>query len=259
MNALKIGATGMLAQQSNVDVLSNNIANINTTAFKRQRASFKDLLYQNDRTPGAATSAANTLAPSGVQYGLGVSVGSTHRNFQQGAVVRTDSALDISIQGRGFFNIQLPNGDTAYTRDGAFQVNENGDMVTSQGYLLDPAINIPPEAIDLNISADGVVTATVNDNSVNLGQITTNMFINEGGLEAIGDNLYRETEASGAAANVIAGENGSGALLQKHLEGSNVDAIESITDLITAQRAYELNSQIITTADEMMAAANQMR
>ncbi|MAI08551.1 MAG: flagellar basal-body rod protein FlgG [Magnetococcales bacterium] len=259
MNALKIGATGMLAQQSNVDVLSNNIANINTTAFKRQRASFKDLLYMNERTPGAATSSANTLAPSGVQYGLGVNVGSVYRNFEQGAVTRTDAPLDISIQGRGFFTITMPNGDTAYTRDGAFQLNENGDLVTSQGFLLDPAINVPPEAIDINIAGDGTVTASVDDTIVNLGQITTNMFVNEAGLEAMGDNLYRETEASGAAANVIAGEDGSGELLQRHLEGSNVDAIESITDLITAQRAYELNSQIITTADEMMAAANQIR
>lgn len=249
----------MLAQQSNVDVLSNNIANINTTAFKRQRASFKDLLYMNERTPGAATSSANTLAPSGVQYGLGVNVGSVYRNFEQGAVTRTDAPLDLSIQGRGFFTITMPNGDTAYTRDGAFQLNENGDLVTSQGFLLDPAINVPPEAIDINIAGDGTVTASVDDTIVNLGQITTNMFVNEAGLEAMGDNLYRETEASGAATNVIAGEDGSGELLQRHLEGSNVDPIESITDLITAQRAYELNSQIITTADEMMAAANQIR
>lgn len=259
MNALKIGATGMLAQQSNVDVLSNNIANINTTAFKRQRTSFKDLLYMNERRPGAETSSTGTLSPSGIQYGLGVSVGSVYRNFEQGAVIRTDAPLDVSIQGRGFFTVTLPNGDTTYTRDGAFQPNENGDLVTSQGYLLDPAINIPPEAVDINIAGDGTITATVDETVTNLGQITTVMFVNEAGLEAIGENLYRETEASGAPANVTAGEDGSGALLQRHLEGSNVDAIESITDLITAQRAYELNSQIITTADEMMAAANQIR
>jgi flagellar basal-body rod protein FlgG len=259
MNALKIGATGMLAQQSNVDVLSNNIANINTTGYKRQRASFKDLLYMNERKPGAATSSANTLAPSGIQYGLGVSVGSVYRNFEQGAVVRTDAPLDMSIQGRGFFNVTLPNGDTTYSRDGAFQLNENGDLVTSQGYLLDPGINIPPEAVDLNISGDGTVSATIDQSVVNLGQVTLSMFINESGLEAIGGNLYRETEASGAAGSVVAGEDGSGSILQRHLEGANVDAIESITDLITAQRAYELNSQIISTADEMMAAANQIR
>ena len=258
MNALKIAATGMLAQQSNVDVLSNNIANINTTAFKRQRVAFKDLLYMNETTPGATTSSADTQAASGVQYGLGVNVGSVYRNFTQGAVTRTEGPLDISIQGRGFFAITLPNGETAYTRDGGFQVDKNGTIVTSQGFELDPSITLPPEAIDINIASDGTVSGKIDDDIIELGQITVNMFINESGLEAIGDNLYSVTEASGAATNVIASEDGSGALLQKHLEGSNVNSIEAITDLITAQRAYELNSKIITTADEMLSAANQI-
>lgn len=258
MNALKIGATGMLAQQSNVDVLANNIANINTTAFKRQRVAFQDLLYMNETTPGATTSSADTQAASGVQYGLGVNVGSVYRNFTQGAVTRTDAPMDMSIQGRGFFNVTMPDGSTAYTRDGAFQIDKNGNMVTGQGFALDPAITLPADAVDLNIASDGTVSAKLDENIVELGQITTTMFINESGLEAIGDNLYKETAASGAPSSVIAGEDGSGGLLQKHLEGSNVDAIEGITDLITAQRAYELNSKIITTADEMMSAANQI-
>lgn len=259
MLALKIGATGMLAQQSNVDVLANNIANINTTAFKRQRTSFNDLLYINETKPGALTSATDTVAPSGVQYGLGVSVGATYRNFEQGAVTRTDGPLDVSIQGRGFLNVILPNGDTAYTRDGGLEIDADGNVVTNQGYLLDPAITIPQEAVDLSISGDGIVSATIDDTVTELGQITTTMFVNEAGLEAIGDNLYMETEASGAPIGVTPGDEGSGLLLHKHLEASNVDAITSVTDLITAQRAYELNSQIITTADEMLAAANQIR
>lgn len=258
MNALKIGATGMLAQQSNVDVLANNIANINTTAFKRQRVAFQDLLYMNETSPGATTSSTDTQAASGVQYGLGVNVGSTYRNFAQGAVTRTDAPFDMSIQGRGFFNVTLPNGDTAYTRDGAFQIDKDGNMVTGQGFALDPAITLPEGATDINIAGDGTVSVKLDESTVELGQITTTMFVNESGLEAIGDNLYRETAASGAPTSVVSGEDGSGALLQKHLEGANVNAIEGITDLITAQRAYELNSKIITTADEMMSAANQM-
>ena len=259
MNALKIAATGMLAQQTTVDLLSNNIANVNTTAFKRQRVAFHDLLYMNDMAPGATTSSTGTIAPTGIQTGLGVQVGATYRVFEQGAVIQTEGPLDMSIQGRGFFRIIMPDGSESYTRDGSFQLNEAGDVVTSDGFELDPGINLPPEAINLNIANDGTVSATVDGDIAEFGQITIVMFQNEAGLEAIGDNLYEETEASGAPLDVTPGEEGSGGLLQAHLESSNVDPIESVTDLIAAQRAYELNSRIISTADEMLNAVNQMR
>jgi flagellar basal-body rod protein FlgG len=259
MNALQIAATGMSAQEQNVNVISNNIANINTTAYKRQRASFQDLLYQNGATAGATTSSAGTMAPTGLQSGLGVRVGSTYKIFEQGPVAKTGSSLDISIQGRGLFKISMPDGSTSFTRDGHFNRDNAGNMVNSQGFTLDPAINIPIDMVDLSISAAGNVSGKVNENTVDLGQITVSMFVNEAGLKNIGDNLYRATDASGAATDVVSGEEGSGALLQSHLESSNVDAVQETTDLIKAQRAYELNSRVIATADQMLNAVNQIR
>lgn len=259
MNALKIAATGMLAQEKNVNIISNNVANVNTTSYKRQRISFSDLMYMNDVTPGSATSNAGNLAPSGVQSGLGVKVGATYKVFTQGTMLKTDAPFDMSIQGRGFFRVTLPDGTNAYTRDGSFETDETGQLVTKQGYPLDPNITIPIDAIDLSIAEDGTVTGKVNDTLTNFGQVTTVMFQNEVGLENIGNNQYKETEASGTPVDVTPGEDGAGTILQKHLEGSNVNAIEGVTDLIAAQRAYELNSRIISTADEMMNAVNQMR
>ena len=259
MDALKIAATGMLAQEKNVSVISNNVANVNTTAYKRERVSFSDLMYQTDKAPGSSTSSTGTIAPTGIQSGLGVKVGATYKIFNQGTVINTDATYDMSIQGRGFFRITMPDGTDSFTRDGSFEVSDTGDLVTKQGYAVSPGINIPTNTVNVTIADDGTVTGKLNDVITNFGQITTVMFQNEVGLENIGDNFYKESLASGTPVDVVPGEDGSGAILQMHLEGSNVSAIEGITDLISAQRAYELNSKIITTADEMMTAVSQMR
>jgi flagellar basal-body rod protein FlgG len=259
MSALKIAATGMQAQQMNVDVLSNNIANMNTTGYKRQRVAFEDLVYQNRIAPGATTSSAGTIAPTGAQVGLGVNVGAVYGIFTQGTVSETGNVLDMAIQGRGFFKVTLPDGTTGYTRDGSFQVDANGQVVTAEGYFLDPNFTLPPETLALTISETGLVTAKIDDVITELGQVTLAMFTNEAGLESIGGNIYKETVASGVATDVNPTESGSGGILHQFLEFSNVDPIEAVTSLITAQRAYELNSKVITTADEMLAATNQIR
>lgn len=259
MSALKIAATGMLAQQTNVDVLSNNISNLNTSGFKRQVAAFNDLVYQNRIGVGASTSNAGTMAPTGAQIGLGVKLGSIYKIMEQGSMVETGNSLDLAVQGRGFFKVTMPDGSTAYTRDGSFQVNADGEMVTKEGYALDPSITVPENALDLTVSESGVVSAKIDDVSTELGNITLAMFTNEAGLENAGGNLYIATEASGTATDTTPDENGSGTILQGFLEGSNVDPIDSVTQLITAQRAYELNSRVISTADEMLNAVNQIR
>jgi flagellar basal-body rod protein FlgG len=259
MQALRIAATGMHAQQLNVDVLSNNIANLNTTGFKQQNAAFQDLVYQNKIGVGAITSDAGTLAPTGLQIGLGVGVGSVYKIMQQGSLNNTGNDFDIAIAGRGFLRVNLPDGSTAYTRDGSLQISQDGNLVTKEGYTVDPAITVPTGATGFTISEKGQVSATVNNAIVQLGTMTLSMFINEAGLENIGSNYYRETEASGTAADTTVGENGAGNIRQGFLEASNVDAIESITRLITAQRAYELNSKVISTADDMLNTLNQIR
>lgn len=259
MQSLRIAATGMHAQQLNVDVLSNNIANLNTTAFKQQNAAFTDLVYQNRIGVGAITSAAGTLAPTGLQIGLGVAVGSTYKNMTQGNLTNTGNPFDLAVSGRGFFRVTLPDGTTAYTRDGSFQIDQNGQMVTKDGYAFDPNITVPVDATDFTVTATGVVSAKVNNVTTQLGTITLSMFANEAGLENMGQNLYRETEASGTATDATPAEAGAGTLRQNFLESSNVDAIESITRLITAQRAYELNSRVISTADEMLQTLSQLR
>ena len=258
MQALRIAATGMNAQQLNVDVLSNNIANLNTTAFKQSQPAFADLVYQNRIGVGAITSNAGTLAPTGLQIGLGVNVGSTYRIMQQGTIGQTGNPFDLAVSGRGFFKITMPDGTTSYTRDGSFQINQDGQMVTKQGFTLDPAITVPTNATNFTVTNSGIVSAKVNGATTNLGTITVAMFTNEAGLQAIGDNLYTETEASGTPTDTNPTENGSGSISQSALEGSNVDAIESITRLITAQRAYELNSKVITAADQMLSTLTQM-
>lgn len=258
MQALRIAATGMNAQQLNVDVLSNNIANLNTTGFKQGQAAFSDLIYQNRIGVGAITSSAGTLAPTGLQIGLGVNIGSVYKIMQQGAINQTGNDFDLAMSGRGFFRVTMPDGTTSYTRDGSFQINQDGQLVTKDGFTVDPSITVPTNATDFTVTNRGVVSAKVDGVVTELGTITVSMFTNEAGLESTGDNYYRETEASGTATDVNPGEDGAGTIRQKALESSNVDAIESITRLITAQRAYELNSKIITAADQMLSTLTQM-
>ena len=259
--SLDIGATGMLAQQMNVDVISNNIANMTTSGFKRQRVDFKDLIYQNLSRPGAQSSDVGTIMPSGLQLGLGVRIGSVYRIHEQGPLQITDNPLDLALTGDGFFQIQRPNGDTSYTRSGTFQVNENGEIVTTQGFLLEPAITAPNNTIAIEINQNGEVFAQIDGQIAmqNLGQIQLANFVNPAGLEAIGDNLFIETEGSGAAIIGNPGTDNFAAVRQGALENSNVNIVEEITQLISAQRAYEMNSNVISTSDEMLQTATQLR
>lgn len=261
MRSLDIGATGMLAQQMNVDVISNNIANMTTTGYKRQRIEFQDLMYQNITRPGTSSSSADTPVPSGIQIGLGVKPAATYRIHTQGTVQITDSELDIAIDGQGYFQIELPNGEPGYTRAGSMQLNQDGQIVTTQGLLLEPGITVPDDAVNLEINRAGEVFVNFRDrpDSQNLGQIELVNFINPAGLEAVGDNLFLETEASGDPIVGNPGEDNFGTLLQGALEQSNVDVVKEITTMITAQRAYELNSQVISTSDEMMGTLSQLR
>jgi len=261
MKALHIAATGMMAQELNVEVISNNIANMRTTGFKRQRADFQDLLYTDMRRMGTSTSEAGTMVPTGVQIGSGVRTAATPRIMSQGNVLPTQKSLDVAIRGEGFFRIAMPDGRTAYTRDGSFERDSEGRMVTVDGYLLDPTIAIPENARDIAISATGTVQATVGNATAPqvLGQLDLARFVNKAGLEAIGDNLFLETEASGAALVASPGEEGYGNLLQAHLEMANVNAVTEISDLIAAQRAYEMNSRVIRAADEMLSSTAQIR
>ena len=261
MRSLDIGATGMLAQQLNVDVISNNIANMTTTGHKRQRAAFQDLIYQNIDRPGATSSDSGTIVPSGLQLGLGVRTGSVIRQHGQGAIQITENALDIAITGEGYFQIQMPDGSTTYTRDGTFQMNENGEIVTVQGFIVDPGITIPDDALDIDINGEGEVIVSLPGQtaSSNLGQFQLAGFVNPAGLEAIGDNLFRETDASGTPTTGTPGQEQFGRLRQGALEQSNVNVVEEITLLIAAQRAYEMNSTIISTSDEMLQTVTQLR
>lgn len=261
MRSLDIGATGMLAQQMNVDVISNNIANMTTSGFKRQRAAFQDLIYQNIDRPGSTSSDAGTTMPSGLQMGLGVRTGAVYRMHSQGAIQITENNLDLAVMGEGMFQIQLPNGETAYTRDGTFQINENGELVTVQGYTVDPGITIPNDAISIDINASGEVLVKISGQTAtqNVGQLQLASFINPAGLEAIGDNMFLETDASGAATVGNPNEEQFGAIRQGALEQSNVNVVEEITLLIAAQRSYEMNSKVISTSDEMLQTVSQLR
>ncbi|WP_186396863.1 MULTISPECIES: flagellar basal-body rod protein FlgG [unclassified Stappia] len=260
MKALHIAATGMRAQELNVEVISNNVANMRTTGYKRQRADFQDLLYQNLRRMGTNSSATGTIVPTGVQIGSGVKTASTARIMSQGNLSQTNKELDVAVRGEGFFQIQMPDGGTAYTRDGSFERDPNGQIVTIDGYAVLPGIVIPEDARDITISTDGQVQVLDANNAVQvLGQIQIARFINKSGLEAIGDNLFLETESSGAAIVANPGDPGFGDVLQKHLEMANVEAVSEISDLIAAQRAYEMNSRIIKAADEMSATTSNLR
>ncbi len=260
MKALHIAATGMRAQELNVEVISNNVANMRTTGYKRQRADFQDLLYQNLRRMGTSSSDAGTIVPTGIQIGSGVKTASTARIMSQGSLEQTEKELDVAIRGEGFFQIEMPDGTTAYSRDGSFERDANGQLVTVDGYPIIPAIIIPEGTTNLTINQEGTVQVTdINNQIQTLGQIQIARFVNKSGLEAIGDNLFLETESSGAPIVGNPAEPGFGNLLQTFLEMSNVDAVAEISDLIAAQRAYEMNSRIIKAADEMSATTSNLR
>lgn len=261
MRALSIGATGMLAQQLNVEVISHNIANMNTTAYQRRRAEFQDLLYQNQRRVGSNSSDADTVVPAGVQIGLGVKTAAVYRITEQGNLSLTENPLDLAINGNGYFQITLPNGDTAFTRAGALQVDADGDLVTADGFTVEPGITIPQNAVDIAINASGEVLVSLDGQTTpqNVGQLTLANFINEAGLLAIGENLMLETPASGTAITGTPGSTGFGTLQQGFLETSNVNVVDEITNLISAQRAYEMNSKVIETADQMMSTLGNIR
>ena len=261
MQALNIGATGMLAQQTNVEVISNNIANMNTTAFKRHRAEFQDLLYQDLRRVGSNSSDAGTIVPSGIQLGVGVRVASTYRVSEQGSLILTDNPLDLAIRGEGMFQIQLPTGETAYTRDGSFQLDASGTIVNADGFTVLPGITVDQAAVGVTINQSGQVLVKLDGQVAeqNAGQIQLATFQNKAGLEHLGSNLLAPTEASGAAVTGNPATAGFGGLFQGFIESSNVDPVHEITDLITAQRGYELNSKVIETADQMMATVNNIR
>ncbi|MFN0264132.1 flagellar basal-body rod protein FlgG [Tepidamorphus sp. 3E244] len=261
MKALNIAATGMMAQELNVEVISHNVANMRTTGFKRQRAEFQDLLYENLRRMGSVTSDAGTMVPAGVQIGMGVKTAATPRVMSQGSINLTEKDLDIAIRGEGFFRIQLPDGSTAYTRAGSFELDANGLLVTVDGYQVEPGITVPNNARDISIAADGTVEVLIDGETAatQLGQLQLARFINKSGLEGIGDNLFLETAASGTPQVSTPGDTGFGSLLQNHLEQSNVNPVTEISDLIAAQRAYEMNARIISGADEMLQATANLR
>lgn len=261
MRALRTAASGMAAQQLNVEVISNNIANMNTVGFKRQRAEFQDLLYQNVERMGAQSSAQGTVVPTGIQIGAGVKAGAVYRITEQGTPQQTGNRFDMAIDGRGYFQILLPSGETAFTRAGNFALNGEGQLVTDDGYAVQPNINIPQDAIDVSISKSGqvqVITAGQTEPAI-VGQLELAVFFNEAGLEAVGDNLLMETAASGAANVGTPGDAGFGQILQGYTEASNVDAVAEISALIIAQRAYEMNSKVITTADQMLSVSAQVK
>ena len=261
MRALSIAATGMLAQQLNVEVISNNLANMNTSGFKRQRAEFQDLLYQNIKRVGAASSDTGTVDPNGVQIGVGVKAGSVFRVTGQGDLKPTENRYDLAVQGRGYFRIQLPSGEDGYTRAGTFSLSPDGQLVTANGYTVSPGINIPQDATGVSINTQGEVQVTTAGQTTaqTVGQLELANFFNEAGLEAIGDNMFLESGASGPASIGAPGSIGFGTVLQGFLETSNVNSVAEISALITAQRAYEMNAKVISTADEMMSTTSNLR
>jgi flagellar basal-body rod protein FlgG len=258
--ALNIAATGMSAQETHLEGISNNIANANTIGYKKQRVDFQDLLYQQVQLAGAPTS-ATTMSPTGLQLGSGVRVVGTSRQFVQGTVAMTSNQLDVAIEGSGFFTVQQPDGTLAYTRAGALQTDGQGRVVTPEGMPIEPPITIPPNAVSISISATGQVSVQVSGQQtpMDVGQLTLANFVNPTGLRAIGHNLFAATVASGEPQVGMPGEDGRGTLLQGATEQSNVNIVDEMIGLISAQRAYEINSKVITTADQMLQAASQMR
>ena len=261
MRSLNIAATGMQAQQQNVEVISNNIANMNTTAYMRRRTEFHDLIYQNLRRVGSTSSDAGTVVPSGVQLGLGVKMAAVYRIHEQGNLTSTDNTFDMAIQGNGFFQVQLPDGTAGFTRDGSLQLSPTGQIVTHDGNPIVPNITVDSNAIDVTINSTGEVLVKLQGSvtPANAGQIQLASFPNDAGLEAMGSNLYQESPASGAATTGTPGSTGYGTLLQGFLETSNVNAVAEVSELISAQRAYEMNSKVIQTSDQMMSTLNQIK
>jgi flagellar basal-body rod protein FlgG len=251
----------MMAQQTNVEVIANNIANLNTTAFKRQRAEFQDLLYQSERRVGATSSDTGTIIPVGVQIGIGVKTAAVYRITTQGNLTQTSNPLDLAIQGRGFFQVLQPDGTTAYTRAGSFQLSPTGEIVTADGFVVQPGITVPQNTLAVTINPSGQVLAQVAGQVApqTVGQLDLANFANEGGLTALGSSLFQETPASGSPVTGAPGSVGFGTLNQGLLETSNVDVVSEITNLITAQRAYEMNSKVIQTSDQMMSTLNQIQ
>lgn len=261
MRSLSIAATGMLAQQLNVEVISNNIANMNTTGFKRQRAEFQDLLYQTVERVGSTSSESGTIVPAGVQIGLGVKAAAVYNIAEQGNLTATSNPLDVAISGAGYFQVTLPNSDTAYTRAGSFQLSPTGEIVTGDGYTVAPAITVPANALQVTINKSGQVLVQLPNvvaESV-VGQLQLANFPNPAGLDPQGDNLFLETAASGTATVGTPATTGLGSIEQGFVETSNVNTVTEITNLITAQRAYEMNSKVIQTSDEMLSTINRLR
>ncbi|MEP6829511.1 MAG: flagellar basal-body rod protein FlgG [Rhizomicrobium sp.] len=254
MRALSIAATGMAAQQTNVETIANNLANMNTTGFKQQRAEFQDLLYQNIQTPGAQTSDQGTYAPNGIQIGAGVRTAAIYRVTTQGDLQSTSNPYDVAIQGSGYFRIQQADGTDGYTRSGNFSLSPQGQLITQDGLVVQPGIAIPANTLNVQINAQGQVNATVAGNNTpqTVGQLELTRFPNEAGLNAIGNNILLETPASGSPQAGVPGSTGYGTVQQSYLETSNVNSVDEITALITAQRAYEMNSKVISAADQMM-------
>ncbi len=260
IRSLWIAKTGLESQQTNMDVISNNLANVNTSGFKRSRAVFEDLMYQTIRQPGAQVGAANQL-PSGLQVGTGVRTVATERIHTQGNLKETGNQLDVAIQGRGFLQVEMPDGTFAYTRDGSMQVDQNGQLVTAGGYPVQPPINIPDNALTVTIARDGTVSVTqpgATGTNVQIGQLQLSTFINPTGLQSAGENLYIETDASGPANFAQPGLDGAGLVMQNYVETSNVNVAEELVNMITTQRAYEMNSKAISTSDQMLARLTQL-
>lgn len=259
MRSLNIAATGLSAQQIHVDVISHNLANMTTTGYKAQRPEFQDLLYQDLRRVGANSSDQATVIPTGVQVGLGVKNTAISRQTSQGTMQATENPLDVAMQGKGYFQVELPDGTIGYTRDGAFKLSPEGIIVTRDGYTVQPALTVPEDATTISINANGQVEVMIQGQTEpqQLGQLEIANFINPPGLYAIGDNLFLESEASGNPTLGNAGEEGYGTILQGYVENSNVNPVTEITDLIVAQRAYEMNTKVITASDQMLQALNQ--
>ncbi|MBC3932851.1 flagellar basal-body rod protein FlgG [Undibacterium curvum] len=259
IRSLWIAKTGLDSQQTQMDVITNNLANVSTTGFKRSRAVFEDLLYQTIRQPGAQSS-QQTQLPSGLQLGTGVRPVATEKIFTQGNLQQTGNSKDLAIQGQGFFQVLLPDGTTAYTRDGSFQMDNQGQLVTSSGFVIQPAITIPANAQSITVARDGTVSVTQPGSAapVQVGSIQLATFINPTGLQALGENLYVETAASGNPGTNAPGTNGAGLLLQNFVETSNVNVAEELVNMIQTQRAYEINSKAITTSDQMLQKLSQL-
>ncbi len=259
IRSLWIAKTGLDAQQTQMDVISNNLANVSTSGFKRSRAVFEDLLYQTIRQPGAQSS-EQTQLPSGLQIGTGVKPVATERIFTQGNLQQTGNAKDVAIQGNGFFQVLMPDGTTAYSRDGSLQADANGQLVTSSGYAVQPAITIPADTQSLTIARDGTVSITQpgSANATTIGTLQLAMFINPAGLQSMGENLYAETAASGTPSSNAPGSNGAGLLNQGYVETSNVNVVEELVNMIQTQRAYEINSKAISTSDQMLQRLTQL-